>query len=788
MGGGSGSGIAGYNYAAAFMAGICNGPIAGIGTVWQNKDRMTAADLNLFMATGAIPQSVWGYLQTKHPENAIAYPGLAYVSAPSIGLGRSSAELPNLSFEVYGRGMTKNIITAGGVPIWTAEPWFGPMVSPTNGSDFFPIYLASAMTDDTGAQNGAASYTVLWIKVFFTQSTAGPVTIDFNAAGAPVTITSGQVLAVGLDVSQITIDAGAFIQITITDIEIASTVTTEVATFSSSVSGKLDADPAEIVPDFLTNTIDGAGFPPALLADLTAYSDYCVAAGLLISPAFTEQKAAADHLKDILKMTNSQAVPSQGLLKIIPYADAPVSGNGRTYTPDMTPQYYLTDDDFLSKGDDPVTGSRITTADAFNHVQIEFVNRNKDYNIEIAEAKDQADIEEKGLRTMDPIQMHHICDPDVAKLVAQIILQRVLYLRNTYKFKLSWNYVLLEPMDLLAITDIGLGLNQTLVRITLIEENSDDELEFTVEEVPNQISTAQTYPVQPATGYITDSTSAPGDTNAPIMFEPPEAICASPARPEIWIAASGRDTWGGCEVWVSANGETYGHVGTLYGKSRHGVLSSSLATGTSPDTTHTAHLDMSISKAALVAGTQQDADTLQTLCYLNGELLAYQNSVLTSAYHYDLSYLVRGAYGSTIAAHAAGASFVKLDKQVLHFTYPVTLIGKTVSFKFPAFNQYGKAKQSLADVAVYSYAITGQGLTIQPHTEQGAGVSVGTGGVHLAYSVAFQNVPALQITITNQQAGDFPEITNQTVTGADVKIKNGSTYVARTINWYAQGV
>ena len=65
-----------------------------------------------------------------------------------------------------------------------------------------------------------------------------------------------------------------------------------------------------------------------------------------------------------------------------------------------------------------------------------------------------------------------------------MLLQRKAYVRNTYKFKLGWKYVLLEPMDIVLLTDGTLGLAGAAVRITAIEEDDNGELTVTAEEIP----------------------------------------------------------------------------------------------------------------------------------------------------------------------------------------------------------------------------------------------------------------------------------------------------------------
>ncbi len=82
------------------------------------------------------------------------------------------------------------------------------------------------------------------------------------------------------------------------------------------------------------------------------------------------------------------------------FGDSAITGTGVTFTPDLTPVYHLTDDDFIGD-DEPVRVRRSRDTDAYNHVQIEYINRYNQYNTETVEAKDQANIEMYGLRTED---------------------------------------------------------------------------------------------------------------------------------------------------------------------------------------------------------------------------------------------------------------------------------------------------------------------------------------------------------------------------------------------------
>src|SRR3569623_1723696 len=479
--------------------------------------------------------------------------------------------------------------------------------------------------------------------------------------------------------------------------------TLEVDGFAQYGSGP-DCDPKDVVSAVLTNDNWGAAFPAARLGDLSDYSAYCRAAGLLISVALTEQSAARDLLGDLLKMTNTGAVRSGGKLKLVPYADQPVTGNGVTFTPNVTPVYDLNEDDFLGDAEDPVKITRKSPADRYNHVQIEFINADNDYNIEVAEAKDQADIERSGLRSMQPIKMHALPNAQLAGYVAQLLLQRSLYICNEYEFVVGWDYVLLEGMDIVTLTDARTYLDRLPVRIIRTEENENGDITVTAEDFPLGTATAAKYPKQAAAGYAPNYNAAAGNVNAPVIFEPPDQLVNAL---EIWLAVSGAVNYGGCNVWVSYDGDTYKKVGSLSGSARQGVLTSALTAGSANDVTNVLSIDVSQSAAQLLSGTDDDARNLRTLCYVDGELLAYEVADLTGSGKYELTHLVRGAYGTAIASHAAGAQFARLDQAVFRYPFSTGDIGKTIHIKFQAFNTFGAGMQDLADLNAYNYTIKG---------------------------------------------------------------------------------
>jgi len=294
-----------------------------------------------------------------------------------------------------------------------------------------------------------------------------------------------------------------------------------VRTASFGVAGTPDADPSLVVTDFFTNVRYGVpSWASGLLGDLTQYQDYCLAAGLLVSPVIDSQRSASDFLTELLKATNSTCVWSEGLLKFLPYGDTALTGNGRTYAPNNTPVYSLNDDDYIPQaaGDDPLTIDIEDQSDAYNVVQLEYLDRTNEYNMAIALASDAANVAQYGMRRKDPDTVHCIATPTVAALSAQLFLQRTLYIRSQFKFTLGWQFALLEPGDILELTDTALGLNACPVRIVQIDDDEDACRAIIAEDFPVGVSHAPLYTMQTGAAVSRDTNIDPGGVEANLLL------------------------------------------------------------------------------------------------------------------------------------------------------------------------------------------------------------------------------------------------------------------------------
>ena len=106
-----------YTYTVACAIGLCEGPIAGIGKVWRDKEIYDYPNekIELTAYKGDYGQAPWPYVISKHPEKALPYSGLAYM-AGVVDLGERGS-LPQYNFEIKG----KLLETGDGVDVNPAD-------------------------------------------------------------------------------------------------------------------------------------------------------------------------------------------------------------------------------------------------------------------------------------------------------------------------------------------------------------------------------------------------------------------------------------------------------------------------------------------------------------------------------------------------------------------------------------------------------------------------------------------------------------------------------------------
>jgi hypothetical protein len=480
-----------------------------------------------------------------------------------------------------------------------------------------------------------------------------------------------------------------------------------------------DANPAYIITDMISNVRYGAGFPVSAIdsgGSIKDFANYCQAVGLGMSLLLDRCQPAAQWVETICQLAVAAPFFSAGLLKIVPYALTAYASNGGSWTPNLVPQYSVADRDFIDWGgdSDPVIVTRSDPTMATNWFGIEYYDASNAYNPNIAYSFDQGAIDQYGLRNEAVSEGHAFTSTVSAQVSSELQLRRKQLILNTFKFQLGWVFALLDPMDVIEITDLRAGLNAYPVRITSIEENDNGELSFLAEDMPGVPSQNPRYNMVVPTSHVPGILVDPGPVNPPVVFALPTELSDNQGL-ELAIAVCGVNPalWGGCFVYVSTDGNTYAQLPrTITTPARMGVLSAPWPLGPNPDTVDVLHVDLTESQSSLTSGTQAQADQDVTLAYIghpNGqfEWISYTTATLQAQYKYALGGYTRRAQFSSKVTEAApvGSSFVRVDASIYQVPYQAKQIGSNMWLKFVSFNIFGGGLENVADVVAYEIKV-----------------------------------------------------------------------------------
>lgn len=488
---------------------------------------------------------------------------------------------------------------------------------------------------------------------------------------------------------------------------------------------------APVGPSGGSGTVGVAVLPTVNAGDVptatTAYN-WFAANGYFISANLDRQENASAVIGKWLEAGSCVGFMSEGLFKLVPYGDTTTIGNGVCW---LAPSAYvvaLDDSCFLAKdGEEPVKISRKPYADANNYCQVKWSNRQNQYADEVTPEFDQSAIDRFGRRIEAPQDWDFICNLTSATFAAIMRVKRSVNILTSYEFKLPFTYSYLEPMDIVSITTSSLwaqaltansqlALVAVPVRIIKIVDDPVEGLTITAEDYPYGVGQPVLFNKAINTSApVTDLYATPGNTEA-VLFEPTGRMTANYSGNQIWIGCSGSQSeWGGCNVLVSSDGTKYLPVGTITQQARIGELNTLFPSASDPDENNALIIDLADNCPALDAGTSDDADQGNTLCYVDGEVVAYSDCSLTGSGQFTMNsdvpsvagYIRRGQLGTTISAHSAGSLFMRLDTSVFKYTYDPVWYGKTIYFKFQSFNKFKNSAQDPSTLTPVSFTIGG---------------------------------------------------------------------------------
>lgn len=697
---GSSSGT--VNYAVSFVIALCEGPIDGFTNAWVNGSPGYPSNYEYEGFSGNYTQGPWSYLTAVDPDHALNYRGVAYNALDNMSIG-SSPTLPQVTVEVR----SNNNFFIPGQPDGDPTVAFTDFLTNQYYGVGFPIARIGSLSGTS------SSWQAYCLSMGFGVSpvVAGPVVASSFLSDLVSATNSAACWQNGL-LSVVPYGDQAMTQGTIqTSVEDYTVPGGEgtggLGVITVSFSGQFYRDLGVVYTSgpYGGSSFSQVDFPPTDIGQYARYGGVYYFYDGDLPPYDTGDAGSQIQITYEYATTGSYVPPTQNL-------------------------YDFTIDDFLpnqgtigtglSAHNSPLVVVRIPRDQMLNDIKVEYMDRNNAYNPVDIEFKDSASITAFGrLRPSDVKQFHFFCTAAAATASAAQQLVRAQIARH-FQFTVGNHFILiLELMAVCTVTLAQMGLDRQPVRIIEIQENQDSTLTITAEEFPGTAS-APLYGTQASGGSLLNYNVLVGQLNPPVIFEPTDELGGGLY---VWAAvswASDDTNIGGCQVWASyvADG-TYQQIGTITTSARVGNLTTDFPpvtvnpVGQTIDETNTLAVDLIESNGALDPATVADAVALNTACYVGGEVVAYADATLTGSNEYDLTYLVRGAYGTEdeIVDHPAGTTFARLDASIFKFAYDQSRIGSTVYLKFLAFNLWGGGLQTLADVGASAYVITGLALT-----------------------------------------------------------------------------
>jgi len=511
------------------------------------------------------------------------------------------------------------------------------------------------------------------------------------------------------------------------------------------------ADPADVIIDFVTHPYRGTAVQMGPhLGNFAPYTYYVGAIDVPVNPSYIEPVAAADAIVELLKITNSEAVFSQGFLKIIPKGDQQIIHRDwydnrrrmqRNYTPDfmdysvnppVVKALFSLDEDDFEEGDTVIEISPPDSEDVVNSVSVEFADAENFYQTRTVDYTDQASVLVYGLREGESVRATMLIDEGTAGIVAALVGQESSALKNKYSFSLPWKFVLIDPMDVLVFSFPDLEIEDKAIRVLTVEENSEGTLAIEAEELLTGHSSSYLYEHEGPQTELPDYNAEPGNVTRPFIFEPPYHL--SKGQFSIWIAAAGESpNWGGATLKLSEDdGIEYNAVGTVLPTAGLGYLISDFTEGYTEEIVRgitvykatDASIDIQLLTPRMELPTFDEYQAVNfNLPFILGnrnrfEILSYEGAELIytdddGRNRYRLTNIYRKGFGTEAIQHFLGSStFAMLGSNVIKIPITKRYANKTLKFKFVSWNTYNAARQVETDVDDFSFRATGKKFAI----------------------------------------------------------------------------
>ena len=434
----------------------------------------------------------------------------------------------------------------------------------------------------------------------------------------------------------------------------------------------------------------------------------CRANGLWGALAMTSQKAASDWCNDLIDAMNCYPVFSGFSLKLWPRSEVSLCGNGAIYSAPTAAGPVANLSDLVGDFIDPPVAVPKARTDLDTVLQMQHINRASDYAQVVTAVPDTASILKYGVRKAEAVMNNAIQSTGIAQTILQIMVRRKNYIENIeWTFTLNAKHGLLEPPDLVTITDSLQGINSLPVRITSIVEDDKFNLKCKAEPFKYGIHAPQPFAGATNAQFRGGNTQfTPAGINGPIIFEPPLRMTAG--VPQIWaIMSSPNSNYGGTQVDVSPDN------GVSYINASEPVLGSAVQGFTlqfedwpaaaDPDTTNNLQVDLSESNGTLANYSAAERDNFLTPCYVGYNPTASSLAQYTSGDPAQITSLGVLFSNSTVPTLPPGSTISDIYPIIAVNAYPSGTSAVTQGFYGSSMTPTSGGTSFLPPGTVYAY-------------------------------------------------------------------------------------
>lgn len=431
---------------------------------------------------------------------------------------------------------------------------------------------------------------------------------------------------------------------------------------NESVNGTLDANPVNVIYEIMTDKDWGLGFDTTDI-DTSSFSAAGVtlkAEGNGYSFLLDSPTGAVDLIKEVERQIDGIVFydMSTGKWKV----SLARGGYDINTVPELTPTNVVELKDF----------SRGSWEDTTNQVRVQFNDRADSYKTTYALAQDMANVRlQNGVNVNAQVSFPGVKDKTLANQIVWRQLRSLSYPLVKASLVVDRTFFGVQPAQVLALTDVDLGITKLPVRVTKIDFGELEDNRITLDVVQDVFYyQVGSFGDPPGSSWAPPADSLlPFDSDKQMVFEAPRGfITRDPDSAgivdKVWCGARRK----GVEVSfliherhsAGSPSGAFAPAGESFGLLLIGVLNSTLAAGTAFPTTSVVVVPAPDTQAALESAfvdgaTLSDVGTnLVNLVLVGSEFMLVAGGAQTSGANVQLNSVYRGVLDSVQATHPAG--------------------------------------------------------------------------------------------------------------------------------------